>query len=118
MLRKAVDDWKALGYRAKVGIELEAFVLQPDGKGGWTEWDHADRLCLQHRPGRGSVGLIDDIMRTAAACSLPVESINSECDTPQFSDPGLRRRAEGGRRHLPLFKVMARGKQRPARACC
>ena len=39
VLQKAIKDWEDLGYRAKVGIELEAFVMQPDGHGGWTEWN-------------------------------------------------------------------------------
>jgi len=38
-LRQAVADWDAMGYRAVVGIELEAYVLQPDGHGGWRAWD-------------------------------------------------------------------------------
>ncbi|MGV2390433.1 MAG UNVERIFIED_CONTAM: glutamine synthetase [Microcystis novacekii LVE1205-3] len=39
ILKKAIADWKALGYEPSVGIEFEAFVMQPDGKGGWKEWD-------------------------------------------------------------------------------
>ncbi|MEZ5419154.1 MAG: glutamine synthetase family protein [Vicinamibacterales bacterium] len=108
VLRKAIDDWKALGYRAKVGIELEAFVLQPDGRGGWTEWDTPTAYVYGTGPAVDPVGLIDEIMRTATACGLPVESINSEYDTPQFEltlvfDDVLKAVDD-----VFLFKLMAR----------
>jgi glutamine synthetase len=108
VLRKAVDDWKALGYRVKVGIELEAFVLQPDGKGGWTEWDTPTAYVYGTGPAVDPVGLVDDIMRTAADCGLPIESINSEYDTPQFELTLVFDDALKAVDDIFLFKVMAR----------
>ncbi|MEZ5294329.1 MAG: glutamine synthetase family protein [Vicinamibacterales bacterium] len=108
VLRKAVEDWKALGYRAKVGIELEAFVLQPDGKGGWTEWDTPTAYVYGTGPAVDPAGLIDDLMRTAEACRLPVESINSEYDTPQFELTLVYDDALKAVDDVFLFKVMAR----------
>ncbi len=108
VLRRAIDDWQALGYRAKVGIELEAFVLQPDGKGGWTEWDTPTAYVYGTGPAVDPVGLIDDIMRTAAACGLPVESINSEYDTPQFELTLVYDDALKAVDDAFLFKLMAR----------
>lgn len=108
VLRTAINDWKALGYRVKVGIELEAFVLQADGRGGWTEWATPGAYVYGTGPAVDPVGLLDEIMRTAEACSLPVESINSEYDTPQFEltlvyDDALRAVDD-----VFLFKLMAR----------
>jgi glutamine synthetase len=108
VLRAAIDGWSALGYRAKVGIELEAFVLQPDGKGGWTEWDTPTAYVYGTGLAVDPAGLLDDIMRTADACGLPVESINSEYDTPQFEltleyDDALKAVDD-----VFLFKLMAR----------
>ena len=108
VLRKAIADWQALGYRAKVGIELEAFVMQPDGKGGWTEWDTPTAYVYGTGPAVDPVGLIDDIMRTAAACGLPVESINSEYDTPQFELTLVYDDALKAVDDIFLFKLMAR----------
>ena len=38
-LQKAIADWAELGYTVKVGLELEAYVLEPDGDGGWRPYD-------------------------------------------------------------------------------
>lgn len=108
VLRKAVDDWRALGYTPKVGIELEAFVLQPDGRGGWTEWDTPTAYVYGTGPAVDPVGLIDDLMRTAAACGLPVESINSEYDTPQFELTLVHDDALKAVDDVFLFKLLAR----------
>lgn len=108
VLRKAVDDWQALGYRVKVGIELEAFVMQPDGHGGWTEWDTPGAYVYGTGPAVDPVGLVDDLMRTAASCGLPVESINSEYDTPQFELTLVYDDALKAVDDVFLFKVMAR----------
>ena len=108
VLRKAVDDWKALGYTVKVGIELEAFVMQPDGRGGWTEWDTPTAYVYGTGPAVDPVGLLDDVMRTAAACRLPVESINSEYDTPQFELTLVYGEALAAVDDAFLFKLMAR----------
>ena len=108
VLRKAVDDWKALGYNVKVGIELEAFVMQPDGRGGWTEWDTPTAYVYGTGAAVDPVGLLDDLMRTAAVCGLPVESINSEYDTPQFELTLVYDDALAAVDDAFLFKLMAR----------
>ena len=108
VLRKAVDDWKALGCTVKVGIELEAFVMQPDGRGGWTEWDTPTAYVYGTGPAVDPVGLLDDLMRTAAACGLPIESINSEYDTPQFELTLVYDEAIAAVDDVFLFKLMAR----------
>ncbi|MEM7032155.1 MAG: glutamine synthetase family protein [Chloroflexota bacterium] len=84
VLKKAIADWDALGYQVNVGIELEAFVLQPDGNGGWTEWDTPGAYVYGTGPDVDPIGLFDEIWETAEACNLPIEAINSEYDTPQF----------------------------------
>lgn len=84
VLKKAIADWKTLGYDVNVGIELEAFVLQPDGNGGWTEWDTPGAYVYGTGPAVDPIGLFDELMEVAEQVGLPVESINSEYDTPQF----------------------------------
>jgi glutamine synthetase len=107
-LRKAVADWEKLGYKAKVGIELEAFVMQPDAHGGWTEWNTPGAYVYGTGPAVDPVGLLDDLMRTAETCNLPIESINSEYDTPQFELTLVYDDALKAVDDIFLFKLMAR----------
>ena len=83
-LRRAVDDWRELGYRPQIGIELEAYVLEPDGDGGWRPQDTPGAFVY----GTGSItdptGLIPDILDRAEASGILVESLNTEFDAPQF----------------------------------
>jgi glutamine synthetase len=108
VLRRAIADWDALGYRPKVGIELEAYVMQPDGRGGWKAWDTPGAFVYGTGPTVDPIGLFDEIMETAERCGLPIESFNSEYDAPQFEltlvfDDALR-----SVDNIFLFKVMAR----------
>jgi glutamine synthetase len=108
VLQKAVKDWADLGYRVKVGIELEAFVMQPDGSGGWTEWNTPGAYVYGTGPAVDPVGLLDQIMFTAERCGLPIESINSEYDTPQFELTLEYGDALQAVDNIFLFKLMAR----------
>jgi glutamine synthetase len=107
-LRRAVQDWERLGQNAKVGLELEAFVLRPDGRGGWTEWDTPSAYVYGTGPAVDPAGLIDEIMEVAHRCGLPVESIHSEYDTPQFELTLAHADALVAVDNAFLFKLMAR----------
>jgi glutamine synthetase len=107
-LRRTIAGWTDLGYKPMVGIELEAFVLEPDGKGGWQEWSTPGAYVYGTGPAVDPVGLVDDIMRTCDDIGIPVESMNSEYDTPQFEltleyDEALKAVDD-----IFLFKVLAR----------
>jgi glutamine synthetase len=84
VLQRAIDDWRALGYDPMVGIELEAYLLEPDRAGGWRPLDTPGAMTY----GVGAIvdpdGLIEAIMDQAAECGLALESVNSEYDCPQF----------------------------------
>lgn len=107
-LRRAVADWEALGYTPKVGLELEAYVLEPDGAGGWRPHETPSAYVY----GTGSLmdptGLIDDIMTRAEACGIPVESLNTEFDSPQFELTLEYGPALEAVDHVFLFKELAR----------
>lgn len=83
-LKKAIADWQALGYSPKVGIELEAYIFEPDGIGGWKP-NHTPTAFVY---GTGVMadpsGLIAEIMRRADVSGLNVETINAEYDYPQW----------------------------------
>jgi glutamine synthetase len=108
VLRKAVQDWETLGYTPKVGIELEAYVMQPDGKGGWEPWNTPGAYVYGTGYGVDPAGLLDEIMSTAEMCELPVEAINSEFDASQFELTLRYGDVLETVDNILLFKLMAR----------
>jgi glutamine synthetase len=108
VLKKAIADWRALGYEPMVGIELEAFVLEPDGKGGWQEWSTPGAYVYGTGRAVDPVGLLDDLMTVCDSVGLPIESINSEYETPQFELTLSYSDALTSVDNVFLFKVLAR----------
>jgi glutamine synthetase len=108
VLKKAIADWRAHGLEPMVGIELEAFVLEPDGKGGWREWSTPGAYVYGTGRSVDPIGLLDDLMRVADDVGLPIESINSEYDTPQFELTLSYADALQAVDNTFLFKVLAR----------
>lgn len=107
-LHKAITDWAELGYTVKVGIELEAYVMEPDGDGGWKRWETPRSMVYGTGLGSDPDRVIDDIMWTAERCGFKTESINAEFDEAQFEltleyDDALRAIDD-----IFLFRVMAR----------
>ena len=107
-LQKAVADWAAFGLHSKVGIELEAYVMEPDGAGGWQRWDTPRAVVYGTGRTADPDGLIDEIMRRAEACGFPIESINGEFDPGQFEmtleyDDALKAADD-----IFLFRLLAR----------
>ncbi len=83
-LAKAVDDWAQLGYAIKVGIELEAYVMEPDGDGGWKPLETPSGSVYGTGPLVDPTGLVEEIMAVAELCEIPLESVNTEFDPPQW----------------------------------
>jgi glutamine synthetase len=108
VLRRAVADWEVHGCRPRVGIELEAYVMQRDGHGGWQPWDTPGAFVYGTGPSVDPIGLFDEIMETADRCGLPIESINSEYDAPQFEMTLVCDDAVSSVDNIFLFKAMAR----------
>jgi len=107
-LHRAVEDWRALGYEPLVGIELEAYVLQPDGSGGWTSWDTPGAFVYGTGRAVDPTGLVDEIWATAEKVGLPIESINSEYDAAQFEMTLEHTDALGAVDDAFLFRLLAR----------
>ena len=61
--RKAIADWEAQELTTPyAGIELEAYLLEPDGEGGFRAHRHPGGLRLRDRDRRSTpMGSIDDI---------------------------------------------------------
>ncbi len=83
-LRRAVADWEAIGYRPQIGIELEAYVLEQDEDGNWCPQDTPGAFVYGTGPLTDPTGLIPDIFDRAEAAGIPIESLNTEFDSPQF----------------------------------
>ncbi len=83
-LKRAITAWRAKGLEPMVGIETEAYIFERDSHDQWVPYDTPGAVVYGTGPFTDPAGLMDDIWATAAACNLPVESINAEYDTPQF----------------------------------
>lgn len=107
-LQQAIAAWGDLGYRVNVGLEHEAYVLEPDEEGGWRRWQTPRSFVYGTGRLADPVGVIDDITRTAEASGFRVESVNAEFDESQFEltlqyDEALRAVDDAF-----LFRVLAR----------
>jgi glutamine synthetase len=107
-LEQAVASWAELGLTPKVGLELEGYLLEPDGDDGW-------RRCVPPRSfvyGTGRLadpsGVIDDVMRRAWASGLRLESINAEFDAGQYELTLEHDDAVAAADDAFLFRVLAR----------
>lgn len=107
-LRRAIAAWEARGVSPKVGIELEAYLLEPDDGGGWRPIDTPGAFVYGTGTAVDPHGVIDDIWEVAERAKLPVEAINSEYDTPQFEFTLQYGDALVAADEAFLFKVMAR----------
>jgi len=83
-LQRAIDDWFALGYTAKVGIELEGYLLEPDGDGGWQKYANPRSMVYGTGPLGDPSGFLDQVLLVADSCGFLVESANVEFDESQF----------------------------------
>lgn len=108
VLVDAVDGWRAHGLEPMVGIELEAFLFEPDGQDGWRPIGTPGHYVYGTGAAVDPSGTIDEIMTTAAAAGIPLESVNSEYDNGQFELTLAYKDALGAADDAFLFRVMAR----------
>jgi glutamine synthetase len=108
ILQRVVGDWQAAGYEPMVGLELEAFLFEPDGDRGWRPIHTPGSYVYGTGTAVDPSGTIEEIMDTAHTMGIELESVNSEYDDGQFEltlryDEALRAADDAF-----LFKVMAR----------
>ncbi|HEX6222342.1 MAG TPA: glutamine synthetase family protein [Acidimicrobiia bacterium] len=108
VLRDAVEKWRGHGLQPMVGIELEAFLFEPDGEGDWRPIGTPGHYVYGTGTAVDPSGTIDEIMATAAAAEIPLESVNSEYDNGQFELTLAYRDALSAADDAFLFRVMAR----------
>lgn len=107
VLRRAIERWNAVGIDPFVGIELEAFPLEPDGAGGWKAVSAPGSMVYQTGPIADPHGLIDDVLDAAALVGLPVESAHTEYDAPQLEFALHYDRALRAVDDIVVFKLLA-----------
>lgn len=107
-VKRAIKAWQDLGYTAMLGIELEAYLMQPNEQGGWERVPTPGHHVYATGPAGDPTGVIDEIMATAHRVGLPLESVNTEYDPGQFE---LTLRYDEALKALDdafLFRLMAR----------
>ncbi len=108
VLKDAIEKWRAHGLEPMVGIELEAFLFQPTGDGGWEPIDTPGHYVYGTGMAVDPSGTIDEIMRVAREIGLPLESVNSEYANGQTELTLAYTDALRAADDAFLFKVMAR----------
>ncbi len=108
VLKQAIAAWADLGYTVQVGVELEAYLLEPDGNDGWKRFENPRAMVYGTGIGNDPHGVIDDIMRMADHCGFRTESINAEFDESQYELTLEYGDALAVADDIFLFRVMAR----------
>lgn len=108
VLQQAIAAWKDLGYTPYVGIELEAYLLQPDPNGGWERYENPRAMVYGTGPSNDPHGVIDEIMRSSRRCGFKLESVNAEFDESQYELTLEYNDALSAADDSFLFRVMAR----------
>jgi glutamine synthetase len=83
-LKNAVSDWGKLGYRAKVGLEIEAYAFTRDGDGKLQPYDTPHSYVYSTGQFADPRGMVDAIWQASEAAGFELESVTTEYDTPQF----------------------------------
>ncbi len=84
LLKRTVNQWQALGYNPKVGIELEAFAFEKNTQGKWQPYDTPGAFVYSTGPFTDPRGITDAIWERAGDCGFNLEMVTSEYDSPQF----------------------------------
>ena len=108
VLRDTIAKWADHGLTPMVGIELEAYLFEPDGEGSWRPISTPGAYVYGTGMAVDPSGTIDEIMRTAASAGMRMESVNSEYDNGQFELTLAYDDAMAAADDAFLFKVMAR----------
>ena len=108
VLKQQIAAWRGHGYEPKVGLELEAFLFEPDGEDGWRPISTPGAYVYGTGRAVDHSSTIDAVMATARQAGLAMESVNSEYDNGQFELTMRYSDALSACDDAFLFKVMAR----------
>jgi glutamine synthetase len=108
ILERVLGEWKELGYTPMVGLELEAFLFEPDGNRGWRPIHTPGSYVYGTGTAVDPSGTIEEVMDTAHAMGIELESVNAEYDDGQFELTLRFGEALQAADDAFLFKVMAK----------
>lgn len=83
-LKKAVADWKKLGLKAKIGMEIEAYAFQREADGTLKPYDTPHSYVYSTGTFADPRGFSDAIWIASEKVGFNLESLTTEYDTPQF----------------------------------
>jgi glutamine synthetase len=84
VLREAVEAWRAKGLEPQIAFELEFYLMEPDGGGGWRPVSLPGHRVYGTGTSVDPSGCIDQMVHAALASGFPVESWSSEYDEAAF----------------------------------
>jgi glutamine synthetase len=84
VLRTAVEAWRALGLEPQISFELEFYLMEEDGGGGWRPVSLPAHRVYGTGPTIDPTGCIEDMVDTALACGFSVESWSTEYDEAAY----------------------------------
>ena len=100
----------------KIGPELEFFLLEPDGEGGWRR--HVDNLSMVYTvgPQADPQGVVKALLEGCAALGLGAIAVQPRVHEQPVRDQPAR--GDAARRRRPRLPLQGRGQglRRPARA--
>ncbi|MDH3189036.1 MAG: glutamine synthetase family protein [Acidimicrobiia bacterium] len=108
VLKTAIQKWEDHGLTPIIGLEMEAFLFEPDGSGGWQPISTPGAMVYGTGMGNDPTGIIDEIMAKSREVGFPLEAINGEYDSGQFELTLKYADALSAADDAFLFKVMAR----------
>jgi glutamine synthetase len=107
-LKRAVADWQAKGLTPKVGIELEAFVLQANDQGRLVPYDAPGGVVYGTGPFTDPLRFTDEIWERADQLGFRLDMITAEYDSPQFEFTVTFDEAVKTVDDIVLFRLMSR----------
>lgn len=107
-LKRAVADWQTKGLSLKVGIELEAFVLQANDQGRLVPYDAPGGVVYGTGPFTDPLRFTDEIWERADQLGFRLDMITAEYDSPQFEFTLTFDDAVKAVDDIVLFRLMAR----------
>ena len=108
ILRRAIAAHESDGRRPVVGIELEAFLLTPDGAGGFRPIATPGSHVYGSGPLMDPSGVMDAVLDAADRAGIVLESFHSEYDDGQFELTLGKNDALAAADEAFLFKLLAR----------
>src|SRR5690606_4463502 len=84
LVRRAEEKLRELGFEAKIGPELEFFLCEPDGEGGWRR--HLNELSMVYTvgPQADPQGILKSLLDGCAALGIGAIAANHEYMNSQY----------------------------------